>query len=159
MENESIKLEEIVSGGGLFVGEFTHALDPKKRLTIPSVWRALVGAPPSLYVLPDLHHRCLNVFPMRSMVQKLEKIRSISLGDKKGREFARILGEASDLVAWDSQGRIRIKDKLLDFGGLGDRVVMIGAFDRFELWSPDHRGEAGAFDQPSLEEAATYIGF
>ena len=47
--------DSVMSGQGIFVGRFTHSLDPKKRLTIPAVWRAQVGTPKSLYVLPDFH--------------------------------------------------------------------------------------------------------
>ena len=70
-----------------------------------------------------------------------------------------MLGESSDLLSWDSQGRIRIKDRLLDFAGLSDRVVLVGALDRFELWNPDLREAAGVLDQERLEEAARYVGF
>lgn len=143
----------------MFVGEFSHSLDPKKRLTIPSIWRDQTGQAPSLYVLPDFHLKCLNVFPSEAMTRRLEVIRSKSMSDSKAMEFARVLGAASDLVVWDSQGRIRIKDKLLDFAGLTDRVVMIGALDRFELWNPGQRPLAVDIDQAGLVEAGRHVGF
>ncbi|OVE73854.1 hypothetical protein BVX94_02700 [bacterium B17] len=143
----------------MFVGEFVHSLDPKKRLTIPSVWRAQVGSPKSLFVLPDFHCKCLNVFPAGEMSNKLEKLRRYSLTDKKAMDFSRVLGAASDLVSWDAQGRIRIKDKLLEFAGLDSQVVMVGALDKFELWSPESRPEAGEIDQVDLTKAGTYVEF
>jgi MraZ protein len=159
MEKDYTSLEDEIVGLRMFVGEYVHNLDPKKRLTIPSVWRAQIGTPKSVYVLPDFHHHCLNVFPAGEMAHRLEKLRRHSMADRQARQFARVLGEASDLLAWDSQGRIRIKDRLLKFAGLEERVVMVGALDRFELWNPDHREEAGALDQERLEEAARYVGF
>lgn len=159
MEKEDKILEKEVSGLGVFVGEFTHSLDPKKRLTIPSVWRAQVGAPKSLYVFPDFYRKCLNVFPAGEMARKLEKIRRQSMTDRKATEFASVLGSASDLVPWDSQGRIRIKDKLLRFAGLVDQVVLIGALDKFQLWNPDDRPDVGEIDQESLKEAGRYVDF
>jgi len=159
MEKEYTNLEAEIAGLGMFVGEYVHNLDPKKRLTIPSVWRSQVGKPKSVYVLPDFHHPCLNVFPAAEMAHRLEKLRRHSMADRQARQFARVLGESSDLLSWDSQGRIRIKDKLLDFAGLQERVVLVGALDRFELWNPDYREEAGALDQERLEEAARYVGF
>jgi len=142
----------------MFVGEFRHALDPKKRLTIPSAWRALVAGPKSLYVLPDFHARCLNILPAEAMTRKLEKIRRHSMSDRKAMEFARRLGAVSELVPWDVQGRIRIKDKLLAFAGLKDQVVMIGALDRIELWSPEQQ-PVMEIDQEGLAEAGRYVDF
>lgn len=152
-------LEDEIQGVAMFVGEFTHALDPKRRITIPAVWRAQVGTPKSLYVLPDFHARCLNVFPAGEMARKLDRIRRHSLADRKAMQFASILGSASDLVPWDTQGRIRIKDKLLAFAGLRDQVVMIGALDKFQLWSPDNRPDIGEIDQGALAEAGRYVDF
>lgn len=159
MGKSDIVLENEVVGLGMFVGDFVHSLDPKKRLTIPSVWRSQVGSPKSLFVLPDFHYKCLNLFPASEMASKLEKIRKQSMSDKRAMEFARILGAASDLVPWDAQGRIRIKDKLLEFAGLTDQVVMVGALDKFQLWTPANRPDSGVIDQASLVEAGRYIDF
>jgi MraZ protein len=159
MEQAGALLEQAVRGQGVFVGRFTHALDPKKRLTIPSGWRSQVGEPNSLYVLPDIHTKCLGVFPAGEMVRRIEKLRSRSIADQTARQFARVLASQSDLVAWDAQGRIRIKDELLEAVNLTDQVVMVGAFERFELWSPANVEAIGVMDPKALVEAAQYVGF
>jgi MraZ protein len=151
-------LEDEVKGQGVFVSTFTHSLDPKKRLTIPSQWRAQVGAN-GLYVLPDISMKCLCVFPAAEIKQRLQKLRQHAMADRKAREFARVIGSKSDLVVWDTQGRIRIKDELLDLAGLTDQVVLVGALDRFELWAPDRLKETGGEDPASFEDAARYVGF
>jgi DNA-binding transcriptional regulator/RsmH inhibitor MraZ len=61
-------------------------------------------------------------------------------------------------VSWDVQGRIRIKDELLDKAQIKDEVILVGAFDRFELWSPEQLKKAGTLEQGKLEEAAKYAG-
>lgn len=159
VDEKNTILEEEIKGQVAFVGSFTHSLDPKKRLTIPSEWRAQVWSPKSLYVLPDVHHKCLCVFPAGEMVRRMEKMRHHSIADRKARQFARVLASQSDLVSWDSQGRIRIKDELLNFASLVNQVVLVGAFDRFELWNTDHWRDAGGMDAENLEEAARYVGF
>lgn len=144
---------------GVFVSSFRHSLDPKKRLTIPAEWREQVAPDVSLYVLPDVHHRCLCVFPASEMIHRLQSIRNHSFADREARQFARVLASKSDLVSWDSQGRIRVKDELLDFARLDGVVVMVGAFDRFELWDPESLAEEGGMDDGRLPDAATYVGF
>ncbi len=155
-------LEKEIVGLSTFVSSFTHSLDPKRRLTIPSEWRAQVGSPKSLYVLPDVNQKCLRVFPSGEMTRIMDKMRKHSIADAKARQFARILGSQSDLVSWDAQGRIRIKDDLLSFAGILDQVVMVGTFDSFEIWNPENlklTGGIGQVNQDDLRDAARYVGF
>jgi MraZ protein len=144
---------------GVFVSTYTHSLDPKRRLTIPSEWRAQVGEPEALYVLPDVQDTCLLVFPAKEMVRRIERMRKHSIADRKAREFARVLASQSDLVPWDAQGRIRIKDELLARAKLTDKVLLVGAFDTFELWNPDVFRQSGGLDRVGLHDAAQYVGF
>ena len=161
MEKDVIERPEPVLGSGGFASSFLHALDPKKRLTIPAIWRAEVGEPKSLYVLPGLNdEKCLYVYPAREMARRLDKFRKISISDRKARLFARVLASSSDLVAWDSQGRIRVKDDLLAHARITDQVKLVGAWDRFELWSPSLWQEnTGKLDAATLDEAVRYVDF
>ena len=144
---------------GVFVGTFVHSLDPKRRLTVPSEWRDHVGDPSTLYVLPGVDDRYLNVFPAREMVQRLQRLRNLSIADAKARQFARILGSQSQLAPWDSAGRIRIKDELLEFAGLTDQVVLAGMIDGFALWNPERWKTVSSADAASLGEAARHVSF
>ena len=145
--------------GGTFVGTFTHSLDPKKRLTVPSEWREVAGDP-RFFVLPGVNLKCLYVFPAQEMMRRLEKFRSVSIADAKAQQFARTFFSRANQVPWDSQGRIRVGDDLLDYAGLMNQVVMVGIGNRFELWSPDQWKEQNSQVEPSnFVEAAQYIGF
>jgi len=158
VEDSEPFLDKEIVGQGVFVSSFTHSLDPKRRLTIPSAWRAQVGEPKSLYVLPQIHDCCLCLIPANVMIERIAKMKQHSIADRKARQFARVLASQSDLVSWDAQGRIRIKDELMDFAQLKDRVAMVGAFDSFELWSPENFAKSGGMDRSSLQEAAVYVG-
>ncbi|MCE9615038.1 MAG: cell division/cell wall cluster transcriptional repressor MraZ [Lentisphaerae bacterium] len=159
MEQDNTSLESQVSGLGMFVGNFVHSLDPKSRITIPAVWRAQVGKPESVYVLPDFHHKCLNVYPAGEMIRKLESLRRYKMADEKARRFSRVLGGNSELLAWDTQGRIRIKDELLTFAGLTDRIVLVGALDRFELWNPENSVQGAELGLQNLREVGPDVEF
>ena len=99
------------------------------------------------------------MFPASEMARKLDRIRRHSMADRKAMEFARTLGSSAGLVSWDSQGRIRIKDKLLNFAGIDDQVQMVGALDKFQLWNPELRVDSGDVDQGKLVEAGLYVDF
>jgi len=144
---------------GVFVGTYPLSLDPKKRLTIPAGWRDYAGlAAGGLYVLPNLEGKIsLNVYPAQEIIQRLSSLRNLSIADVKGRQFARILGSQSQLVTWDSAGRIRVNDRLLEYGKLTDQVTVVGAFDHFELWNPELCKVD--IEMADLGEAARSIGF
>lgn len=143
----------------VFVGSFEHSLDPKRRLTIPSDWRAQVRGPGSLYVLPAVDERCLSVLPVREMTRRLGSIGHHSIADRKAREFSRVLASRSDLLSWDSQGRIRIKDDMLDAVGIKESVVLLGNFWFFELWAPEVLKKSGVLEQANIEDAVRHVGF
>ena len=145
-----------------FLNSYTHFLDPKRRLTIPSEWREPFAQAPTLYVLPDFFERSLRLIPDVDMDRRLEKIRQIPLSDRRGRDLVRELGRQSDKVQWDAQGRIRIKDEMLNWVGLVDQVLLVGAVDTFELWEPKtwtQTRRTPSFDQDKLREAAPLVGF
>ena len=143
---------------GVFVGTYIHALDPKRRLTIPSQWRDRVDGRPSFYVMPDVGERCLCVFSGREMSRRLESIGHHSIVDRKARQFARVLASRSDLVDWDSQGRIRIKDELLEYAGIKDKATLVGNFRFFELWNPDNLKKSGVLDEADVIDAVRHVG-
>jgi len=143
----------------LFTGEHPRTLDPKKRLTIPSEWRDYAELSAGLYVLPDLEGgQFLNVYPAREMMERLQSLRNLSIADVKGRQFARLLGSKSQLVPWDSVGRIRINDGLLAHAKLTDEVILLGAFDHFELWNPELWKQVSPAGTADLGEAARHVG-
>lgn len=145
---------------GVFVNTYVHSLDAKKRVTVPSDWRELVGVPKRLFVLPGVNDKCLCVYPAREMTRRLERLRNLSIADAKGRHLARTLASRSDLLPWDSQGRMRVKDELLEYAGIINQVVLVGTFDGFELWNPDNWDRVNQGEgEGSLGEAAQYVGF
>ena len=153
MEEAALPLE------GAFVGLFEHALDPKRRFTIPAGWRDRIRGPRSLYVLPDVDTRSLCVFPASEMTRRLETVGHHSIIDQKARQFTRLLASRADLVDWDTQGRIRVKDALLDYAGIKDHVTLVGNFRFFELWNPDILKRSGVLEQTDVKEAVRHVGF
>ena len=46
--------ESTGGGKGFLLGRYDHALDPKKRFTIPAGWRQILGDPQYVFVLAPL---------------------------------------------------------------------------------------------------------
>ena len=144
---------------GALVGRFDHALDPKKRFTIPSEWRALMGNPSYVYVIADPVERCLDLIPVAEMDSRLAKLREKALFDPAANHALQTIGSVSELPTLDIQGRIRISDKLLQFANLTTTVAMLGSVRMVKLWNPDALAPAEAVDQKALASALAEVGF
>ena len=103
--------ESTGGGKGFLLGRYDHALDPKKRFTIPAGWRQILGDPQYVFVMPDNAKKCLNIIPQEEMEARLEKLREKALFDPRLSNALRIIGANSEQLALDVQGRIRISDK------------------------------------------------
>lgn len=151
--------EEILEG--IFVGSHKHALDSKRRVTIPSDWRSSVGSSKRVFILPGIEEKCLYIYTAQEMQQRLNRLRDLSVADEKGRKLIRQIASRAESVSWDKQGRIRISEDLLKHAEIEHEVILSGAFHRFELWNPEHfavaREETG--EGVSLADAARYVGF
>jgi MraZ protein len=146
---------------GVFVDNYEHALDAKRRLTVPSAWRDAVGGANQLIVLPGIGTRCLYVYTAQELGRRLQKLKELSVADQQAQHLIRQIASRAESVSWDSQGRIRIKDELLTHAGIERDVTLSGAFDRFELWEPEEfkRMQKDGDDPSKLAEAARYVGF
>ncbi|MBM4152447.1 MAG: hypothetical protein FJ220_02855 [Kiritimatiellaceae bacterium] len=142
----------------LFVGSFHHSLDPKRRLTIPSDWRAMMGATPRLYAFPHPERKCLYLYTLAEMNRRLRQLRGASGSDAMAEQAVRAMTASADALLVDVQGRVRIKDELLAHVEVQSKVVLVGTLTRIELWSEEN------FDMAlpavsTLAEMAFYGGY
>ena len=156
--NQSVA-ETTKAESGFLLGRYDYALDPKKRFTIPSGWRQVMGNPQYVFVMPDREKRCLNIIPHAEMEARLAKLREKALFDPALSRALHVIGANSEQLALDVQGRIRISDKLLQFANLTTTVAMVGAIRKIELWNPAALPPEDAIDQAAFGDALAAAGF
>lgn len=116
----------------MFLGEYTHTIDDKGRLTIPAKFRGELAAG---LVVTRGFDRNLMVFTVSEWEELAEKISNRPLSDESVRAFRRrVFSGAVDLTP-DRQGRIVLPPYLREFAGIEDEVVIAGMFNYVELWS------------------------
>lgn len=115
----------------MFIGEHTHTLDTKKRLSLPSKFRKDLG---KKIILTKGLDSCLFVYSPKEWKRFSEKLGELSMGQSDTRAFSRrFLGGAVE-VDVDSAGRILIPDFLKDIAHLKTKVMVVGVGNRVELW-------------------------
>lgn len=115
----------------MLIGEYSHNLDPKKRLSVPAKFRKELG---DGAVLTRGLDGCLWLFPSPQWAQLAERIAALPMAQSDSRSFARLLLSGATEVQFDTLGRILIPDYLKQFAGLSREVVIAGVQNRLELW-------------------------
>lgn len=115
----------------MLIGEFSHTIDAKKRLAIPSKLRRELGAKA---VITRGLDSCLFIFPFKEWQKLVEKLSTLPFGDKNSRSFKRLILAGASEVSLDSLGRILIPDYLKNYAGLKKNIVIAGVDERLEVW-------------------------
>ena len=129
----------VSSGGPIFTGVTKASLDAKNRFTVPSRWRDSLNPNKTLYVMPGIGEgeHCLWIYPQQELQFKIAKLRQASMADTGAKVLARIFAGGTVECEWDTQGRLRLTDFLLEHARLEKEALIVGTFSRFELWEPN----------------------
>lgn len=147
-----------MQGEAVFTGSAVHALDPKRRVTIPSGWRDALGRPKYVFVMADPHEPCLRLLSVERMQDIQSKLRAKRFADPSVARKLRVVGQNTEQLPLDVQGRIRISDRLLAFAGIGAKIAFVGAVTYGEVWAAERAPEAPV-DQAALGEALAGLDF
>ena len=139
----------------MFYGEFSHSLDRKGRLIIPSRFReALKEAyAEKLYITRGLD-KCLFIFTEEEWKMQESRFRSMSFTKSEHRKFNRLFFSGAQDVVADKQGRILLSSYLKDYAGIKKDVVFVGVSNRIEIWSKELWKEFYDTSKESFEEIA-----
>ncbi len=115
----------------MFLGEYSHTIDNKGRLAIPSKFRAKLAK--GAVVTRGLDS-CLFLYPKDEWKKLAGKLSQLPISQKDARAFARLmLAGAMDLEI-DKQGRVTLPGYLREFAHLKNEVVVAGLYGRLEIW-------------------------
>ncbi len=118
----------------MFLGEYTHSIDNKGRLTVPAKFRGELAA--GLVVTRGFDAN-LMVFTLAGWQELADKIAEKPLTDPSTRAFRRrVFSGAIDLEP-DRQGRILLPANLRHFAKLENEAVIIGMYSYLEIWNVD----------------------
>lgn len=118
----------------MFLGEFTHNLDSKGRLTIPAKFRDQLV--PGLVVTRNPAGNCLLMMPLDEWERVAARVSALPLTDRQSALLRRALFSAAEDLKPDKQGRILVSQRLRDFAHIDDEVVVAGMNTYIELWHP-----------------------
>lgn len=115
----------------MFIGEFDHSIDNKRRLAIPYRFRKALGH--GAIITRGLEHN-LVVYTRQEWDKLAGKLAALPSFDKSVREFQRLIFSGAAEVAFDRAGRVLIPGFLIEAASLKSDAVVVGLYNRIEIW-------------------------
>ncbi len=119
----------------MLIGEYTHTIDEKNRMSLPAKFRTELGK--KVVITPGLED-CLFVFSMKEWLKVKNKLSNsesdLSFLSADRRSFNRFMFGRAAEVEIDSIGRVLLPSFLKERLGLKDKAIVVGVEDRVEIW-------------------------
>ena len=129
----------------MFLGEYTHALDAKGRVVMPSKFRKGLEAG---CVVTKGQERCLYVFPMDRWEDEAGRVLTLPRTDRRARNFSRSFFASATDQRLAGQGRIQPPEALRPYAGLKTDLAVWGVADHIRVL------DAGGWDRVARGEGA-----
>jgi MraZ protein len=120
----------------MFRGATLVNLDSKGRLAVPTRYRELLVAESQgqMVCTIDLHQPCLLLYTLPEweiIEKKLARLSSMNPNERRVQRL--LLGHASE-CQMDNAGRLLLANTLRQHASLTKEVMLVGQFNKFELW-------------------------
>ncbi len=115
----------------MLIGEYTHTIDTKKRVSLPAKFRGAIG---KKMIMTRGLDNCIAIYSLSGWKKVSEKLSNLSMGQSDQRSFSRFMLGGAVEVSVDSIGRILVPDFLKDYAKLKTKVVLTGVNDHIEIW-------------------------
>ena len=117
----------------MFSGTYTPKLDDKGRLILPAKFRD--DTKEGLVITRGQEH-ALDIRTSADFAAFTEKFKNASQTDARMRAYGRMLFALASEQVPDKQGRVMLTPELRSYAGLERDAVVIGVYDRIEVWEP-----------------------
>ena len=139
----------------MFIGEYTHSIDIKKRLAIPVKFRRDLGRQG---VITRGLDGCLWLYPMREWEVLADKLGKLPIAQAEARGFARAMLAGASEVELDRLGRVLVPDYLKTYASLQKNVVVTGIYNKIEIWDEGRWHSYKTKAEKEVEKMAGELG-
>ena len=122
----------------IFNSKYLHGVDEKRRVQIPAKWRPAEDGVEFTVMLWPKHQAgtCLRVLPPDKLEKLVADIEAMSNSDPRKDVLRRMVGGNSEQVTVDKSGRICLPEGMASAAGIKGEALLVGMFERFEIWEP-----------------------
>jgi MraZ protein len=137
-------------------GTYHRTVDEKQRLAVPKKLKdgLLTNTECTVYVAPETD-RALTLYSEQEFDRRASLLVDLAAQRAEVRNYQRLYYSQAEQVELDAQGRIRLPERLMEFAGIEQEVVLLGVHDHIEIWDRTHWGDflkqhSAEFDKMSV---------
>jgi len=136
-----------------FQGEYINLIDPKGRASIPSRFRETLNGAygDDRLVVTKNSDGGLTAYPLSRWPQLVENVKNLPAGELKT-NTTRLLVSPAQECTFDKQGRIQIPLSLRSHAGLTKEIVVVGLFDKIEIFNQSRYDQVTQKSESFLQE-------
>ena len=120
----------------MFLGSYKTYFTGKNRIVLPKKFRRELGNEDKFYIVRGLDGEIWG-FDHSQWQKEAGNRLKVPLTEATGRRLRRRFFSQAEECTLDGQGRFIISKELIEFAGIKDQVLLIGAGDHFEIWEPN----------------------
>jgi MraZ protein len=114
-------------------GTFQCSLDEKHHLTLPRALRDQLADSDTILVSPG-PDKCLWLTNQSHLERLAERLEQSQANEADVRVFKRLYFAQTEKLSVSADGRIAVPERLAQFAGLHQELVLVGIDDHFEVW-------------------------
>ena len=144
-----------------FIGDYTVRLDSKGRLSFPAAFKRQIkeAAQEGFVLKRDVFEKCLIMYPMEEWERQNRMIRArTNPYNKEHARFLRMFFSGTAEVTLDSNNRMLIPKRLLDYADIQNELVLAGQSGKIEIWASDKYGTVSVADKDFAAMAERILG-
>lgn len=134
----------------MFMGEYSHTIDDKGRIIMPSRFRDGLS---NEFVITRGMDCCLAIYPIEAWNIIIKNYQALP-NTKDARSFMRFLISGASTLNIDKQGRINIPSVLSVYASLSKDCSIIGVDDHIEIWNTEIWNKYLADNEPNISDIA-----
>ena len=116
----------------MLLGTYEPKLIDERRIALPGKIRKEIKG--KKIVLTIGFEKCILGFEEKKWEEVTASDLSRPLSDSEGRDLRRKMFAEAAVVELGAQGRFVIPGRMMEYAGIENRLILIGAGDHFEIW-------------------------
>ena len=143
-------------GNAEFSGNYSHNIDPKGRVTIPSAYREALGDSFTLGL--NNQFNALALYPAEEWAKTRAQLNRIPVSDAKGMAYVRLIKAFSYIdQKLDGQGRLLLPNPLREKAGMDKAITFVGVGKSLEIWDTDRFNEFCMTTEMDFAQIMDYV--
>ncbi|MCA9108345.1 MAG: division/cell wall cluster transcriptional repressor MraZ [Planctomycetaceae bacterium] len=116
-------------------GTYLRTVDDKQRLAIPKKLKEGLTSETdyTVYLAPETD-RALTLYSGSEFERRASLLVDLAAQRAEVRNYQRLYYSQAEQIEIDGQGRIRLPERLIEFAGIEQEVVLLGVHNRVEIW-------------------------